>query len=88
MKTIDIVIKKLESEGYSGLFNPGNCACHCKAIATCGYANPSSNGYINHCTPGYLHLDPRAEIPEIAPFIVWPKQEAPTIEEWASLLPQ
>ncbi|MDO8414842.1 MAG: hypothetical protein Q7S87_01375 [Agitococcus sp.] len=79
---IKLVRQKLESEGFTGLFYSGECACECADLAPCGNAEKSANGFINGCKPGYKHFDPRPEHAKFGDFAIWEQQEAPTAEQW------
>lgn len=64
------VRRKLEQNGFSGLFVPGECGCTVKDLAPCGDCYTEEGEYINGCTPGYAHLDPRPGHVEVGDFVV------------------
>jgi hypothetical protein len=49
-----IVRERLQAEGFSGLYVPGECGCHLGDFAICGDTREDANGYINGCKPGHL----------------------------------
>lgn len=81
---IKIVREKLESEGFTGLFYPGECACECSDLAPCGNYVQDKDGYINECHPGYKHFDLRPEHAKFGDFAIWAQKEAPSLEQWES----
>lgn len=62
--TIQLVRKRLEDGGYTGLYYPGECACVLGDLAPCGSEEPDDWGWINGCTPGHRHSDPSGRTAE------------------------
>lgn len=57
--TLEEVKAKLQSEGYTALFFPGECACQIDDLATCGVCErEDGEDWINDCEAGYKHTDP------------------------------
>ncbi len=59
-----IVTERLTTEGYSGLYVPGECGCHVGDFAICGVTREDEAGYINGCKPGHLIRDPSGKTPD------------------------
>lgn len=57
--TLAEVKAKLQGDGYSGLYYPGECACCVDDLAPCGSVEcDGEEDYINNCEGGYKHVDP------------------------------
>lgn len=79
MTTLSEIKIKLESEGKSGLYYPGECACTTDDLAPCGECEcEPGEDYINDCQGGYKHSDPKD--PE--QWVVGPNKEPPSEDEW------
>ncbi|WP_306603885.1 hypothetical protein [Azonexus sp.] len=76
---------KLESEGFSGLYVSGECACCTDDLAACGECSQDDGDeYLNGCEPGYKHVDP--ERPGF--WVISMHKESPTQERFDTLFEQ
>ena len=74
--SLDEVRRRLESEGYSGLYYPGECGCDLDGLAACGECEiRDGEDWINGCDAGYKHIDPRSPIGD---WVITESKEPPT----------
>jgi hypothetical protein len=59
MTTIQRIKIRLEQGGFDGLYASGECGCLNAELAPCGSCETDAAGWINGCSPGYRHSDPR-----------------------------
>lgn len=99
MKKIEIladVKARLAAQGFGGLYNPaGPCGCGIDDLAPCGEcrveveeaetADPEAEEWINGCSAGYKHMDPRPGHVEHGDYVVTAQKEPPEEDEFDSL---
>lgn len=71
---IEIVKAHLVANGFDGLKAPfDDCGCEVADLAPCA-------SDCSRCEPGYKHVDPRTNNPEV--WAIWKQKEPPTAEQW------
>ena len=79
------VVGRLDLEGFDGLYCPAECACDKGDIAPCSETEPDDDGWINGCSPGYKHHDPRPGHKEFGDWAMSHSREPMTDDDWDNI---